>query len=59
MKDSSDRLRAALLRLETSSRKIVNTRSYCKDACSLKILEEMIKEQITDANSRSTARQVR
>jgi hypothetical protein len=59
MKDNAETLRAALLRLETSCRKIVNTRGYNKDSRALKSLEEMIKEQLTDANRRSAARKVR
>lgn len=59
MNESPDKLKAALERLETSTRKIIQTRGYSKDAKSLKLLEEMIKEQLTNANSRSSARSIR
>ncbi len=64
MNDSSEqsnpgKLQAALERLETSSRKIISTRGYSKDAKSLKLLEEMIKEQLQNANPRSSARTIR
>lgn len=53
------KLMASLERLETSSRKIVSTRGYSKDAKSLKLLEEMIKEQLQNANPRSSTRTIR
>lgn len=64
MNDSSDqsrpaKLQAALERLEISSRKIVSTRGYSKDAKSLKLLEEMIKEQLQNAHSGSSTRTIR
>ena len=59
MSESENRLKAAIQRLEKSASKIVNTRGYNKDASSLKILEEMIREQIINANTRSSTRTVR
>lgn len=59
MSESSGKLQAALERLETSTRKIIATRGYSKDAKSLKLLEEMIKEQLTHANTRSATRAIR
>jgi hypothetical protein len=59
MKDSADKLKSALQRLETSAQKIVATRGYGKDAKSLKMLEELIKEQLIHANSRSSTRTIR
>ena len=59
MKDSPDKLKAALLRLETSTAKIIQTRGYNKDTKSLKLLEEMIKEQLTNAHPRSSTRSIR
>ncbi len=59
MKDSADKLRSALQRLEISAQKIVATRGYGKDAKSLKMLEELIKEQLIHANSRSSTRTIR
>lgn len=59
MNDSSDKLKEALARLETSTRKIIATRGYSKDAKSLKALEEMIKEQLTNAYPRPPTRSIR
>jgi hypothetical protein len=57
--EKAQKLLASLARLENSSRKIVTTRGYSKDAKSLKLLEEMIKEQLQNANSRSSTRSIR
>ena len=53
------KLMASLERLEISSRKIVSTRGYNKDAKSLKLLEELIKEQLQNANPRTSTRTIR
>lgn len=57
--EKANKLLASLARLETSSRKIVATRGYSKDAKGLKLLEEMIKEQLQNANPRSSTRTIR
>jgi hypothetical protein len=54
-----DELRAALQRLETSVQKILSTRGYSKDVKRLKALHEMIREQLTNANTRSSTRTIR
>ena len=59
MSDSQDKLRKALERLERSTQKIIDTRGYTKDVKSLKLLEEMIREQLIHANSRSSTRSIR
>lgn len=59
MNETPDKLKAALKRLETSTHKIIQTRGYSKDAKSLKLLEEMIKEQLTNAHPRTAARTIR
>ena len=59
MKESTDKLKIALQRLETSAQKIVSTRGYGKDTKSLKMLEELIKEQLINANARSSTRTIR
>jgi hypothetical protein len=59
MKKSEDKLKASLERLEKSTQKLLGTRGYNKDAKSLKALEEMIREQLTDANTRSSTRTIR
>lgn len=52
-------LQDALKRLEMSVQKVLETRGYSKDAKSLKILEEMIREQLTNGHSRSSTRTIR
>lgn len=59
MTETPDKLKAALERLETSTRKIISTRGYSKDAKNLKLLEEMIKEQLTNAHPHSSTRSIR
>lgn len=59
MNESPDKLKAALERLETSTRKVIETRGYSKDAKSLKLLEEMIKEQLKNAHPGSSTRTIR
>ncbi len=59
MKDLEEQLRGALLRLEMSAKKIVETRGYGKDAARLRMLAEMIKEQLKNENIGTTARSVR
>ncbi len=59
MSESQDKLRMALERLEQSTQKIIDTRGYTKDVKSLKLLEEMIREQLIHANSRSSTRSIR
>jgi hypothetical protein len=52
-------LKAILERLENSTRKTISTRGYTKDAKSLKILEETLREQLGHANTRSSTRTIR
>ena len=59
MNDSEDKLKKALERLEVSGQKIVATRGYGKDAKSLKLLEELIREQLGNANARNSTRTIR
>jgi hypothetical protein len=59
MSEPQDKLKLALERLEQSTRKIIDTRGYTKDAKSLKILEEVIREQLINANTRSSTRTIR
>ncbi|HMN67767.1 MAG TPA: hypothetical protein PKC28_04435 [Bdellovibrionales bacterium] len=59
MNDTNDKLKIALARLEASAQKIIATRGYSRDAKSLKLLEEMVKEQLIHANSRTATRSIR
>jgi hypothetical protein len=59
MTDSEKKLKAALERLETSTGKIISTRGYGKDAKNLKLLEELIREQLGHANTSHSTRTIR
>ena len=59
MSGTESKLKTALERLEQSTRKVISTRGYSKDVKGLKALEEMIREQLTHANSRSSTRTIR
>lgn len=57
--DLEGTLKSALHRLEVSAKKIVETRGYGKDAARLRLLIEMIKEQLKNDDSRPPTRPVR
>ena len=59
MSNEKQQLQDMLNRLENSVQKILATRGYSQDAKSLKLLQEMIREQLTHANTRSAARSIR
>lgn len=59
MSKIEEKLKSALNRLEDSTQKLLKTRGYTKDVKSLKALEEMIREQLTNANTRSSTRTIR
>ena len=59
MKDSSSELQLALRRLEQSAQKIVETRGYTKEAGKVRLLEEIIREQLQSENTRHTTRSAR
>jgi hypothetical protein len=48
-------LRATLERLENSTRKVIETRGYSKDAKNLKLLEETLREQLNNSNNGANA----
>lgn len=52
-------LRNALVRLEQTIQKVVETRGYTKEIAKLRLLEETIKEQLKNENSRHSTRAVR
>lgn len=59
MNDDEKQLREALQRLELSTQKILSTRGYVSDVKRLKTLHELIREQLTNANTRSATRTIR
>lgn len=59
MKSAKSLLEESLLRLELSAKKIVETRGYTREVEKIKILEELIKEQLINENTRSAARSLR
>ena len=52
-----EQLKALLARLDDASRKILSTRGYTSDAKTLKIIEELLREQ--DAHTRHPTRPIR
>lgn len=48
-----------LKKLEDSARKMVETRGYTKELEHVRALQEMIKEQLKNENTRTTARPIR
>jgi glycyl-tRNA synthetase beta subunit len=59
MSDTEKKLRQALERLETTTEKIIKTRGYNQDARSLKLLQELIREQLINVNFRHPTRTIR
>lgn len=59
MKDDLNKLKTTLERLETSVEKILSTRGYTRDAKRLKLLQEIIREQLIQSNTRSSTRTLR
>ena len=59
MKKAEGELRETLRKLEKSGQKIVETRGYTKEVEKIKLLEELIREQLKHENSRCSARSVR
>lgn len=58
-KETEEKLQRTLRRLEKTTAEVLKTRGYSQDSRTLKILEEMIREQLGHENSRSTTRSVR
>lgn len=52
-------LQGTLQKLEKTSESIVKSRGYTREVERLRILTELIKEQLANENTRSAARQVR
>lgn len=52
-------LEVELKRLNESAQKLISTRGYTKEAEKIKLLEELIREQLTNENSRHSTRQTR
>lgn len=59
MSDIEKDLQAALLRLQQSAQKVIETRGYTKEVAKIRVLEEAIKEQLKNENPRTSTRQVR
>lgn len=58
-KQTQDHLKNILNRLEASTQKILETRGYTKDSAQIRLLQELIKEQISEEDSRHSTRQIR
>ena len=59
MTEKENSLKRFLAKLEASAEKILGTQGYNQRAERIRILEELIKEQVAHANTRSTTRQIR
>lgn len=59
MTEKENSLKKFLEKLEASAEKILGTQGYNQRAERIRILEELIKEQVANANTRSTTRQTR
>lgn len=61
MKDPKveSRLSRAIQRLENSAQKIIETRGYSEEPAKLKMLSELLKEQLRNEDSRYSTRQIR
>lgn len=58
-KETEVHLRRVLERLEQATEKLMTTRGYTKDTARVRLLQELIKEQINHADSGSSTRPVR
>ena len=52
-------LEEELKKLNKSAQKLISTRGYTKEAEKIRLLEELIREQLIDENTRHTTRQTR
>ena len=59
MSDTEDKLKKALERLDKTAREIIKTRGYNQDARVVKLLEELIREQMINGLSRNSTRTIR
>jgi hypothetical protein len=59
MSKTEKNLRETLLKLEQSTQKLIETRGYTKDAAKMRLLEEMIREQLKNENPRNSTRTIR
>ncbi|MGE4131757.1 MAG: hypothetical protein AB7F86_08960 [Bdellovibrionales bacterium] len=59
MSQEEAKLRESLKRLEESSRKIIETSGYTGEVRSIRMLQEMIKEQLRNATASHSTRPIR
>lgn len=59
MTDLEDKLKEMLARLDRTTQEIIKTRGYTQDARSLKMLEELIREQLLNGHTRRSTRTIR
>lgn len=56
---NSEKLKKSLNDLEKAAQQIVNTRGYTKEAESIKMLNELIREQLINESANHTTRKAR
>lgn len=58
-KETELHLRRILQRLEQTTQKLMDTRGYTQESARIRLLQELIKEQITNADFDSSTRSIR
>ena len=58
-KKSENNLKQSLSKLEKAAQKIVNTRGYTKEVENIRMLNELIREQLVNENISYSARKTR
>jgi hypothetical protein len=58
-KETEIHLRRILQRLEQTTEKMIATRGYTKDAAQVRLLQELIKEQVQHADTDTSTRPLR
>lgn len=59
MSEVEEKLKQMLARLDRTTQEIIKTRGYTQDARSLKMLEEIIREQLLNGHTRRSTRTIR
>ncbi len=58
-KETEMHLKRILQRLETTTQKLMATRGYTRESARVRLLQELIKEQVHHADSDSATRSIR
>lgn len=58
-RDTQNKLKSTLAKLEAAGDKIIRTNGYTNDAKTIRLLAELIKEQLVNEDTMSTTRTIR